>query len=86
MSEDLLSNWEYEDWKDELKSKPTRLVSTHDKGQPYEMGLARVFELEDGKFALVTEDGCSCYDSSWANITLFDNEAEAMDGLKSWIS
>ena len=37
------------------------------------MERRHIFELENGKFAVVNEEGCSCYDVVEADIDIYPN-------------
>ena len=64
---------------------PKKIIKTKDVSQSYEMTRATVFLLENGKYALITEQGCSCYSSSEANIDLFSTEGRAVKRFDKWI-
>lgn len=55
-----------------------REIDSLDYSEPYEVDEASVFELNDGRFAVVTERGCSCYSYDDADIEYFETEESAM--------
>jgi hypothetical protein len=75
-----IEDWKYEfdNWIPRLGSTPKRIVYSHDTSESYEMNRSHVFELENGKFGAVTEQGCSCYESSDADIEIFASLADAI--------
>jgi len=58
-------------WKEEMGALPKALLLSEDNPESYEMDRKHLFELEDGKFAVVEESGCSCYESSDAIINTY---------------
>lgn len=73
-----VSEYALECWRGEFGGDPVREVASADWSECYEIDACHVFELQNGKFALVSERGCSCYDYSGASISIFETEAEAM--------
>ena len=76
--------WCPDNWLFRMGSKPVREVASVDLSESYEMRAARVFHLESGQYALITEMGCSCYDSTMADIDLFPTEHDAMKSYDAW--
>lgn len=86
--EEILKSFGYEieSWISRLQSYPIRIVKrVSNPNVSYEVDQATIFELEDKRFALVTESGCSCYSSSEADIDLFPTEKEALEALNKWM-
>ena len=77
-------SYEFENWMGRFMSAPTKLIISKDVSQPWEMDIAHIFKLENGQFAVVIEEGCSCYSSSDAKIELFPNKDRAMKAFKKW--
>lgn len=84
MSE-VITTWELEAWIYRLGSVPIKLIKEQDLSEPYEMEMARVFLLENGKYALVIESGCSCYEPRDAEIEIFPNEKQALAQMNVWV-
>lgn len=82
----LAESWDYEFkyWCKIFKSPPIHLVSTHDRSRSYEMDRAHVFELQNGVYALVVEEGCSCYGPADALIELYPNIEKAQKAFDRW--
>jgi len=77
------SEYEIEKWLPAFGSRPTEVVISVDRSQSYEMNKATVFKLKSN-YALVTENGCSCYSSSDANIDLYPTKKAAMEAFDKW--
>ena len=77
----LLEEWssEFSYWLSRFGSAPVELVRSKDCSQSYEMDRRHIFKLENGQYAVVKEDGCSCYSSSEADIQLFSDLQMAND-------
>lgn len=72
-------------WEATPGSEPVKIVAEEDRSQDYETDSITVFELENGKFAVVIESGCSCYDSSSdAAIEVHATYEEAMKSFNDW--
>ncbi len=71
------SNYAYDCWKDQLGSVPVEQIDRFDISEQYEVEAGHFLKLEDGKYAVITESGCSCYDYSDANVDVYDTLAEA---------
>jgi len=79
-----LSNYELESWIGALGSMPVKILKEADHSASYETNEAHAIELENGKFALIVESGCSCYDSADADIELFPDEKSVMAKFDAW--
>jgi hypothetical protein len=66
----LPGDYDIEKWIMRLGSMPKKTIALRDDSGSYEMHRAWILQLENGQFAVVTESGCSCYDSSQAEIDL----------------
>jgi hypothetical protein len=84
MSVSCIDKYDLEAWIFRLGSTPVERVAHEDKSGSYEMNQAHVYRLENGRFALVTESGCSCYSNSDADIDLFPDQAAAMASFEKW--
>ena len=71
--------YELEDWIGKLQSMPVEEIDSYDESQSYEFAAGHLFKLENGKYAFVYESGCSCYDPSWAEISIFENIVDAKE-------
>lgn len=63
-------SYEFEYWLESFQSPPIELVKSVDRSESYEMDRTHIFKLEDGRYAVVNESGCSCYDPSVASIEI----------------
>lgn len=79
-----LDTWEVEAWIERLGSTPVERIKFRDESQSYEMDMIHLLRLENGKYAVVTESGCSCYDSSQAEIEVFPTLERAEESFKEW--
>ena len=66
-------------WFGALSSAPKRQIAYADYGDPYDYGIdcAHLIQLENKRYAVIFECGCSCYDYSDASIHTFDTLREA---------
>lgn len=72
-------------WSDRVNgAKPIAEVGHADASQPYEMDMLHVFRLDTGEYVIVTECGCSCYESSNADLEMQPSFAVAMDKYMSY--
>lgn len=78
------SDYEIEAWLERLGSNPIKTIKSEDVSGSYEMEKFSILELENGKFATVYESGCSCYDSSDAQIELHPDLKSAEDSFDKW--
>ena len=79
-----VSQYAIEDWLPRLGAAPVERLAHADLGYGYEMIAAHVFRLADGKFALVVEEGCSCYTSEEAQIESFPTAYSALSAYRKW--
>ena len=79
-----ISEWDLKAWIGTLGSVPVERLAHEDLSESYEMTVAHVFKLENKKYALITEEGCSCYESSQAEIELFPTKAAALEAFEKW--
>lgn len=82
-----LDSYEIECWITRLGSFPKKRIKHVDYSELYEMIRAHVLELENGKFAMISEIGCSCYGCygpSDADIEVFPSCQEALESLNRW--
>jgi hypothetical protein len=57
-------------WDYRCDSKPVNEIGHADYSESYTIDQMHVFELANGKFITVSESGCSCYESSEAEVEL----------------
>lgn len=79
-----IDSWEWKAWKVRLGSMPIERVLHDDQSQDYEIVEAHVYKLKNGKYALITEEGCSCYSSDDASIDLFPTLEAAKEAFNKW--
>lgn len=77
MEEIKASKYALEVWAQRLGSAVVKQLEHRDWSAPYEVDEAHLFELANGKCAVVTESGCSCYDYDDADVTVYDTLEEA---------
>lgn len=83
MSEDL--NYTNSAWEDRFGSKAVRELHSADHGEAYSVNQMHVYELADGRYAIVSESGCSCYCSSTdADIEITHDYFEAKRQFEAW--
>ena len=82
----LWEQWGYQisGWIEKLQSVPIQLIKTSDLSRPYEMSSCHLFKLENGRYAVIVEEGCSCYRSEDAEIDIFPDKKVAMEAFKVW--
>lgn len=81
---DGLDSYEIEAWITSLGSVPVERVKHADHSEGYDMSEGHILRLENGKYAVVIEEGCSCYSSSDAQIELFPTLERAEESFKEW--
>ena len=64
-------------WEKQLDSKIVEVLESEDWSACYEMDAAHLVKLDNGKYVVIEERGCSCYDSSDATLLEFDYLEEA---------
>jgi hypothetical protein len=77
-TDELRKSWSYEfsEWK--LSALPVELIHSQDDSESYEMDRQHVFKLENGRYAYISEQGCSCYEYSDAEVCEYPTKEEAM--------
>ncbi len=78
------SSYAVECWEEMHGFKITEQLAYTDRSECYEVDAGHVFALDNGKFAVVIERGCSCYSSSDADVSLCDTKEEAMKEYNRW--
>ena len=66
-------SYEFEIWKKHIGFEPIELIAQVDCSQSYETDLIHIFKNKNGSFAIVRESGCSCYDTSEADVQIYDS-------------
>lgn len=77
-------DYEIKEWVLKMESFPESVVASESRPRSYETHAAHVFKLQNGKYALVVEDGCSCYSASDALVELFPLKKVAMEKFSKW--
>lgn len=85
MNELGIEKYELESWIHALGSMPIERILHEDLSGSYEMRRAHVFKLENGEYALVTENGCSCYSPEQAGVDLFPTLDKAKESFDKWV-
>lgn len=78
--------WKYalEYWLPLFGNIPEEIIISSDASHDYEMHRCHVFKLRERCYALVVEEGCSCYDFDDAEISLYDTATRAEKGYEKW--
>jgi hypothetical protein len=79
-----LDEWEIKEWIARLGSMPVEIIEDCDRSAAYEVTKFKVLKLENGNYATVEENGCSCYTASEANIEIFSSKEEAVKQFEKW--
>lgn len=79
-----IDSWDLSAWIEQLGSVPVERLRHEDHSESYEMSVAHLFRLENGKYAVVIEEGCSCYSSSDAQIEVFPSLERAEASFNEW--
>ena len=81
-----------ERWREELRAWayrlggiPEVLLVSHDRSESYEADRAHVFKVRPGRYALVLEQGCSCYNYKDARIYLYGDRKSVMNDYNRWL-
>jgi hypothetical protein len=80
-----LDEYEIKAWIAQLESYPIKRIKHAMGEQDYSTNEAHLLLLENGKFAVVTEEGCSCYSSDEACINVYPDLETAETALKNWM-
>lgn len=72
-------------WTPRLSSNIVERVKHRDLSEPYEMHMAHIFKLGNGEYAVIIEEGCSCYVAEEAQIELFPNFKRAELSFDKWV-
>ena len=76
---------EFKAWAYRLGGVPMALLTSHERSESaYELDRAHVFKVRPGRYALVIEYGCSCYELSNAEIFIYGDERSAMKDYHAW--
>ena len=79
-----IDEWELKSWIARLGSVPVKIIEDCNRSADYEVTKFKVLKLENGNYATVEENGCSCYESSQANIEIFSSKKEAVAQFEKW--
>lgn len=83
----LKDSWSYEfkEWESKMGSIPVEQIASKSYDVSYEMHRAHIFKLLNNNYAVVTEDGCSCYDATWAQIEVHPTKKRATESFDKWV-
>lgn len=79
-----LDPWQVSAWIHKLGSFPVERVAHVDHGAGYTKRACHILKLENKRYALVSECGCSCYESADAEIDLHPDKKSAMRAFEQW--
>ena len=79
-----IDEWEIKAWITRLGSMPIKVIDRCDRSAPFSITRFTILKLEDGKYATIDEQGCSCYIPENANIEIFSTEKRAKTQLEKW--
>jgi hypothetical protein len=68
-----------------LWSFPVERIAHFDMAGAHSKCEAHILKLENGQYALVIEEGCSCYEPKDAEIELFPTRPRAKEALDRWV-
>lgn len=75
-----MNNQLLEVWKDTIGFEPIAILASVDNAGSYEKSELHIFKLKRG-YALVHENGCSCYESRDAKIDILPNLKAVKESL-----
>lgn len=76
----------YDSWKKYSLCEPIKEIYHFDASKSYEMNVHHIFLLENKKYMVVIEVGCSCYDPDEdAQIFICETENEARSRLSQMV-
>lgn len=78
-------DYELKYWIPRFGSNPVKRIAYEDFSASYEMDVIHVLELENGKYAVITECGCSCYGAEDADIEVLPTKEAAMEQFDKWV-
>lgn len=79
-----LEEWyQFENWRQRLGFDPVELIATVDVSEPWEMDSLHLFKLRSKRYAVVSERGCSCYESSMADIDILPTMKAVKERLRN---
>lgn len=80
-----LMNYEVETWLSKFEgAEPIKKYDEEDRSESYDVDLAFILQLHNGKYALIIEEGCSCYEAADAKIELFPTLKRAQEQFNLW--
>ena len=80
-----IDKWEIEAWITRLGSMPIKVIDRCDSSEYYSTTKFTILKLEDGNYATVEENGCSCYTAEDAEIEVFPTKEKAVAQFEKWI-
>ena len=66
-------------WDKIAGEKPVSEIAHADFSESYEIEMMHIFKLSSGKAVTVHECGCSCYESSQADVEVYPNSNAAIE-------
>lgn len=79
-----IGTYELSEWIERLGSIPIKRTAHVHYAVDYKKRTAHVFELENGRYAFVSERGCSCYSPAEADIDIYPSKKKAMESFEKW--
>jgi N-acetyl-gamma-glutamylphosphate reductase len=77
--------YELKNWIIVMGSFPVEEIRHEDMSESYTKRSFHVFKLENGRFATVLEEGCSCYSSEQAVIDVHADFRTADEKFEAWV-
>jgi hypothetical protein len=79
MNKEIAERFSYQNeyWAAAAGANIVEVIEEENTSADYEVQERHLFKLENGRFAVVEESGCSCYSLMDANIETFDTKEEA---------
>lgn len=65
-------SYQNEYWATLAGSNIVEVLAEEDRAESYEVHEKHLYKLENGRFAVVSESGCSCYSLADADVETFD--------------
>lgn len=82
---ELPSKYKTENWIKKTQSNIVQTIVSDDKSEMYEVDKFWIVKLENGRYATILEQGCSCYDSESAEIDILPDESAAREQYVKWL-
>lgn len=72
-------SYQNEYWATLAGSNIVEVIAEEDHSEGYDVNEKHLYKLENGRFAVVSESGCSCYSLADADVTTYDTLNAAQD-------